>query len=121
MGTIDKIKQSGISFVAWVKEWPPRIVLIVGAIIIFALLFTLTGCRSPREAYSGTPKVYGIVGCGGAARHTLETSVGAGCHWDSGAEVELTYRPWWRVEEPSSRGFPGEKVRVFVEAKYPLN
>jgi hypothetical protein len=52
MSTWDKVKASAIGFVNWIKEWPPRIALIVGAIIIIALLLSLTGCM-----YANVPEV----------------------------------------------------------------
>jgi len=76
----------------------------------------ICGC----SAFRGPGQPYARCGVGSPARHNLEPMVGAGYEWQTGAEVEVQYRPILRVEEPSSRGFPQEIGRVYAGAKIPL-
>ncbi len=80
----------------------------------------LVGCSGIRSGFSGHGRPYGRVGVGTPARHTIEHRLGLGYEWEGGAEVELNYRPWDRVDEPSTRGFPREVGRVYLDAKIPL-
>jgi hypothetical protein len=82
---------------------------------VLAALMLFGGC-----AFRGPGQTYARCGLGSPARHNVEPMIGAGYEWDTGAEVEVQYRPWFRVEEPSTRGFPQEIGRVYGEVKIPL-
>ena len=80
------------------------------------VIVTLAGCAG----FQGGGRPFARVGLGSPARHNVEILAGGGYEWAGGASTEITYRPWLRVEDPSSRGFPQEVGRVFAEAKIPL-
>ena len=81
--------------------------------VVVALL--LASC-----AFKGPGYPYAKCGVGSPARHNVELRAGGGYRWETGAQVEATYRPWLRVEDPSTRGFPQEIGRFMVEAEMPL-
>lgn len=80
-----------------------------------AAVLLLGGC-----AFKGSGYPYAKTGLGSPARHNVEPMIGAGYQWDTGASCEIRYQPWFRVEDPSTRGFPQEIGRVYAEATIPL-
>ena len=76
----------------------------------------LTSCA----AFQGKPRPYAILGVASPARHNIEPRVGAEARWASGASIEAVYQPWFRVEDPSTRGFPEEIGRFSVETRVPI-
>ena len=83
---------------------------------ILCALMAFGGC----SAFQGPGQPYARCGVGSPARHNIEPMIGAGYEWQTGAEVEVQYRPWFRVEDPSTRGFPQEIGRVYGQVKIPL-
>ncbi len=95
-------------------------VVTLAVVALAAACAALMGCSGIRSGFSGRGRPYGRVGVGTPARHTIEHRLGLGYEWEGGAEVELNYRPWDRVDEPSTRGFPREVGRVYLDAKIPF-
>lgn len=80
----------------------------------FAILaaLVLAGCSAPSR--------WDAVGrCGSPGRHNVDASVGPRATWANGAYVEVLGGRRFRVEEPSSRGFP-EEWQIFAEASIPI-